>query len=148
MSWTGGCLCGAVRYEADVDPIWVSHCHCGMCRKHTGALVGTYVGFPAGTVRWTGDTPARYRSSKDAERSFCSKCGGTIGFHRVHETSLTAGSFDDPSTLQFAGEENDHVWCQERVGWFHVSDDWPRHDRFPPGRDEELEGSSGQPIRG
>ncbi len=148
MKWTGGCLCGAVRFESDADPKWVSHCHCGMCRRQTGALVGTYVAFPAGTVRWTGVAPTRYRSSKDVERSFCSKCGGTIGFHRVHETTLSAGSFDDPSALPFDGKENLHVWCQERVSWFDVSDDWPRHDRFPPGREQELEGLSGGLIRG
>jgi hypothetical protein len=128
--------------------MWISHCYCSICRKQTGALVGTYVGFPAGSVRWAAAEPARYRSSKDAERSFCSKCGGTIGFHRVHETSLTAGSFDDPGGLMFEGEDNDHVWCQERVSWFHVSDDWPRHDRFPPGRNEELEDLSGKTFRG
>ena len=148
MKWTGGCLCGAVRYEANADPKWISHCHCSMCRKQTGALVGTYVGFPAGTVSWTGVDPTRYRASKDAERSFCARCGGTIGFHRVHETSLTVGSLDNPGQLPVDRFRHVHVWCQERVGWFEITDDWPRHDRFGPGREEELEALSGQPIRG
>lgn len=148
MTWSGGCLCGAVRYQVDAEPKWVSHCYCSICRKQTGALVGTYVTFPAGTVNWIGVAPTRYRSSKDVERSFCSKCGGTIGFHRVHETTLSAGSLDNPSALPFGGKRNDHVWCQDRVSWFNISDEWPRHDRFPPGRDEELDQLSGQPIRG
>ena len=46
MSCTGECLCGAVRYEVDIDPVWVSHCRCSMCRKQTGAPVDTYVAFP------------------------------------------------------------------------------------------------------
>src|SRR6516162_2112586 len=31
----GGCLCRQVRYQVDVDPLWICHCHCGRCRKHT-----------------------------------------------------------------------------------------------------------------
>ncbi|MDX1529087.1 MAG: GFA family protein [Gammaproteobacteria bacterium] len=148
MSWTGGCLCGAVRYQVGVDPTWVSHCHCSMCRKQTGALVGTYVMFPAGTVRWTATQPTRYRSSADVERSFCSTCGGTIGFHRVHETSLAVGSLDEPSQLSVDRCRHAHVWNQERVAWFDISDDWQRHDSFPSERIRELEELSGKPIRG
>ncbi len=148
MTWTGGCLCSAVRYEVDIDPVWVSHCYCSMCRKQTGALVGTYVMFPAGTVRWTGNLPTRYRSSPDVERSFCSRCGGTIGFHRVHETSLAVGSLDEPSRLPVDRCRHAHVWNRERVAWFDVADDWQRHDSFPSERIRELEELSGRPIRG
>jgi hypothetical protein len=148
MNWTGGCLCGEVRYQTDAEPLWVSHCHCGMCRKQTGALIGTYVSFPAGTVRWSGVAPTRYRSSKDAERSFCAKCGSTIGFHRVHETSLAAGSLDDPGSLPVSRCRRAHVWNRERVAWFDCKDDWPRHDSFPERRKRELDSLSGRPIRG
>ena len=94
MALTGGCLCGRVRYECEAEPLWVCHCHCEMCRRHSGAPVGTFVGFPAGSVRWLGGELTRYRSSKDVERSFCPACGSSTGFHRVHETSLALGSFD------------------------------------------------------
>lgn len=148
MSWTGGCLCGAVRYEVDAEPKWVSHCHCGMCRRQTGALIGTYVGFPAGSVRWIRAEPTRYRSTDDVDRSFCATCGSTIGFHRVHETSLAAGSLDDPAALPVAQCRRAHVWNQERVAWFDTTDDWPRYDGFPAERKKELDGLSGRPIRG
>lgn len=148
MTWKGGCLCGAVRYEAEAEPKWVSHCHCRMCRKQTGALIGTYVGFPAGSVRFTGEAPTRFRSSDDVERSFCPRCGGTIGFHRVHETSLAAGSLDDPERLPVDTCRHAHVWHRERVAWFDVRDDWPRQDQFSAERQQELDGLSGQPIRG
>ena len=48
MEWTGGCLCGAVRYRATVDPIRVVNCHCGMCRRASGAAFLTHVHFPIG----------------------------------------------------------------------------------------------------
>lgn len=145
---TGGCLCGTVRYHVDAEPLWVCHCHCDMCRKHTGSPLATYVGFPAGAVSWLGAEPTRYRSSKDVQRSFCSACGSTIGFHRVHETSLAVGSLDLAEALPVARLATLHVWCKERLHWFDTADDWPRHLEFPPGRSEELIALSGGDIEG
>jgi hypothetical protein len=148
MTWSGGCLCGEVRYEIGVEPMWVGHCHCSMCRKHTGAAVGTYVGFAAGTVRWLGREPARYRSSEDVERSFCPGCGSTIGFHRIHETSLTIGSFDRPDDIVAECQSRSHVFRQEKLDWFDTVDSWARFDQFAPGREGELQSMSGKPIKG
>ena len=47
MKWTGGCMCGEVRYEAIGEPPYVGHCHCKSCRQHTGAPVVTLVAFMA-----------------------------------------------------------------------------------------------------
>ena len=45
---TGGCLCGAVRYEVSQLPDDdVGYCHCRMCQKATGALFGYFVIFDA-----------------------------------------------------------------------------------------------------
>ncbi len=147
-TFTGGCLCGAVRYVTNAEPRWLCHCHCEMCRRQTGSPLATYVGFPAGTVTWLGREPTRYRSSADVERSFCPTCGSTIGFHRVHETSLAVGSFDQPEALFAPGMLVEHVWFREHISWFDTVDDWPRYPGFPPGRDAELEELSGREIAG
>jgi hypothetical protein len=118
-----------------------------MCRQHTGAAVATWVGFPAGTVTWLNNMPTRYRSSKDVERSFCATCGSSIGFHRARETFLSVGSFDAPSDLPIASMWTGHTWYSEHINWFDTADDWLRHSEFPPGRVEELNALSGQPIK-
>jgi hypothetical protein len=148
MTFAGGCLCGKVRYQTSAEPLWLGHCHCSICRKQTGSPIATYVGFPAGTVKWLTTEPTRYRSSKDVERSFCPTCGSTIGFHRVHETSLLVGSFDAPESLPVAAIPTVHVWYKEHVPWFDTADDWTRFAEFPPQRVEELNALSGQHIRG
>ena len=145
---TGGCLCGSVRYRADMEPLWLGHCHCRICRKHTGSPIATCVGFPAGAVTWLAAEPKRYRSSKDVERSFCPACGSAIGFHRVHETSLFVGSLDAPEELPVANLSTMHVWFKEHIPWFDTADDWPRYPEFPPGRTEELDALSGLEIKG
>ena len=148
MSLSGGCLCGRIRYRVEAAPLWLCHCHCEMCRRQTGSPVATYAGFPAGTVEWLAAEPTRYRSSPDVERSFCPLCGSTIGFHRVHETSLAVGSFDTPADLLTAGLWTGHVFFSGRIAWFDTADDWARYPEFPPERAEELRGLSGQAIRG
>ena len=145
---TGRCLCGGVRYNVDAEPLWICHCHCEMCRRQTGSPIATYVGFPAGTVTWLAREPTRYRSSADVERSFCPVCGSTIGFHRVHETSLALGGFDAPAALLAPGRWTLHVWFQEHISWFDTADDWVRYPEFPPGKAEELAARSGQAIAG
>jgi len=119
-----------------------------MCRRQTGAALATFVIFPAGTVAWLKGTPRRYRSSKDVERSFCPTCGSTIGFHRAHETSLCLGSFDRPGEVIIDERHCLHVMYQEHISWFDSADNWPRHEKFPPGIEEELEKLSGQALKG
>lgn len=81
MEWTGGCLCGAVRYRADADPVRAVSCHCGMCRRASGAAFLTFVHFPRHAFVWSAAEPARYRSSPEAERGFCPHCGSTLTMH-------------------------------------------------------------------
>lgn len=148
LSMTGGCLCGAVRYETGAEPLWLCHCHCSMCRRQTGAALATYVIYPAGTVEWLQRRPTRYRTSQDVERSFCSTCGSTIGFHRAHETSIHLGSLDRPEDVVIDEGLRLHVMYEDHVSWFDTADSWPRHERFPPDEEEKLRQMSGQPIKG
>jgi hypothetical protein len=53
--FTGGCLCGAVRYEANAEPALVAVCHCVTCQKNTGSSYSFNLGMPADAVSITGD---------------------------------------------------------------------------------------------
>ncbi len=54
---TGGCLCGAIRYESTAPPNWVSYCHCRICQKAYGALFGLFAAFPEAAFRYTRGQP-------------------------------------------------------------------------------------------
>ena len=76
---TGGCLCGAVRYETTAEPIGACHCHCDRCRRHTGSLFASAVGFSTEDITWTNEQPAMFQSSDNCGRLFCARCGSTLG---------------------------------------------------------------------
>ena len=125
MDWTGGCLCGAVRFGASADPIRVVNCHCGTCRRFSGAAFMTFVHFPAEAFAWTGKAPTRYRSSADAERGFCAVCGSTLSMHEAilpDRVQVSLGSLDRPDLVR----PDDHVWTKSQLPWLEVVDDLPR----------------------
>jgi hypothetical protein len=137
MSWTGGCLCGAVRYRVSADPFRVVHCHCGICRRHSGAAFMTFVAFRTGAFEWMGEAPARFRSSAAAERGFCARCGSTLAVFEdalPDWTQVALGSLDRPGDVR----PDDHVFTESRLAWLHVEDGLPRHPRLSPrgGREE------------
>ena len=103
---TGGCLCGAVRYEAEGEPLFAGYCYCADCRKASGSGSMPFIGFASRAVRFSGQT-RQFRSKSfrggDAVRNFCPVCGslvfgGEVGKDKSH--TIYAGSLDDPSCFE------------------------------------------------
>ncbi len=100
--YSGGCLCGAVRYEAEGEPIYAGHCYCADCRKASGSGFIPFMGFASDKVRFSGET-RQFRSPSfrggEAVRNSCPVCGslvfgGIVGVDAQH--TIYAGSLDDP----------------------------------------------------
>src|SRR5262245_23661907 len=126
--FTGGCLCGAIRYRATARPVRGVICHCSMCRRHSGAPALAFVHFPIASFTWLNGAPARYRSSQSAERGFCPRCGSTISMHEEvlsDRMLVSVGSLDAPNRVTI----DDHVWTQDQISWFDVKDELPRFRR-------------------
>jgi hypothetical protein len=103
--YTGGCLCGSLRYEAVGEPLNAGHCYCTDCRKASGSGFVPFMGFRSSAVRFSGSTrkfTSKAASGTDAVRNFCPVCnslvfGGEVGKDR--EFTIYAGSLDDPSSF-------------------------------------------------
>jgi len=122
---TGGCLCGAVRYEADGPPSDTSYCHCRMCQRHFGNPVGVYASFADDRLRFVKGAPRIYRSSDFGQRGFCAACGTPLTYQYVRKPeriSVSVGSLDHPE--RFAPEV--HWGIESQVPWLHIADDLPR----------------------
>ena len=85
---TGGCLCGAVRYEIEGPLPSPSACHCTQCRRQHGAL-GIYTLAPADRYKIKGKRHvAWYESSPGTKRGFCRICGSKLFWERAGSDQL------------------------------------------------------------
>jgi len=128
---TGGCLCGAVRYGVVAAPFDVSHCHCSLCRRSTGAPFVTWVTFPAAAFTLTAGTPKERKSSAAAVRTFCGDCGTALTFReeaRPKSVDVTAGSLDHPEEVVPV----DHTHTRSKLPWLRFADRLPRHEEANP----------------
>ncbi|MEM1363447.1 MAG: GFA family protein [Pseudomonadota bacterium] len=126
---TGGCLCGAIRYEVTGPMRPVVACHCDQCRKTSGHHVAA-TSAPREAVKIYG-TPRWYASSSDARRGFCSVCGSNLFWDGpVPHLSIFAGTLDQPTGLQMEG----HIYCAHKGDYYEIKDGLPQSD----GEDSEL----------
>lgn len=127
--FTGGCLCGALRFVARGRPYRVGLCHCLDCRKHHGALFHASAIFPADAVTVEGPVGTY------AGRSFCPRCGAPVFSQSGDETGVNLGSLDAPDQFRPTYE----LWTVRREAWLPAFPLAHHHerDRDPSRRDED-----------
>ena len=131
--WIGGCLCGAVRYEAQGEPIFAGYCYCGDCRKASGSGSIPFIGFAASAVRFSGETlrfASRSASGGEAVRNSCPVCGGlvfggVVGKDEQH--TIYAGSLDDPTRFK----PTMAIFNSRRPAWVPLPPGLTVFDRMP-----------------
>ena len=125
---TGGCLCGAVRYQSETAPVTGFYCHCKMCQKNYGGLYMACVRFRGGDVSITQGVLTYYQSSVHARRGFCSICGSPLTFQYVGNPDvwILLGSLDRPSDWPLTKEakwgETVHTCVESKVTWDEIDD--------------------------
>ncbi len=126
----GGCLCGSVRYVATGEPINVRACHCRLCQRAIGAPFNARALYRSENVTIEG-TVARYASSADLVRGFCSRCGTTLFSERDSQglVGLTLGSMDDPNECP---PPSVHIWTGSRQDWLQLHDGFVQHSQGAP----------------
>lgn len=130
QSLTGGCLCGAVRYEARGAPFHRTVCHCSICRRSAGAPMVAWFSVKATDFSITSGQPCSYRSSVKAQRSCCPTCGTQLTFKldAEDEIDVTVCSLDDPEAVA----PQDHTYVSTQLSWVHLDDGLPRHAQARP----------------
>jgi len=145
-TYSGGCLCGNVRFEALGTPKYVFHCHCASCRRNMGAAIATFAGFGVpDSFRWTVGSPLPYESSLGVSRRFCARCGTPLSYESTRwpdEIHVSIGAFDEPGALtpQF------HVHCSEQLPWLDTADGLPRFAHSSVGAEPQEVRTRGQPL--
>jgi len=99
---TGGCFCGAIRYEADGAPFREHNCHCSICRRTSGAPFLSMFSVRSIEFHVMKGQPTRFNSTAKSVRSFCSRCGTPLtGEHAdfPEEIGITTASLDNPNLM-------------------------------------------------
>lgn len=124
---TGGCLCGSIRYEAEVFLQNGYICHCTICQRSTGQPAEITVLIKAGTLKYLKKEPKYYVSSNDGKRGFCADCGSRIVWQALAPeddwlTNVTVGSLDRPAEARVTR----HIYADTRLPWYHVCEELPK----------------------
>lgn len=130
---TGGCLCGAVRYETTETPARVMACHCTTCKQRTGSVYGVGVYFPEDQITFTAGELASYEFNSDTtgrwiKTEFCRSCGSTVTWKtemRPGWRAVAGGSYDDPHWYSIEA----HIWTRSARKDMCYQDDMPVHSK-------------------
>ncbi len=117
---TGGCLCGAVRYEVRGPLRPVVNCHCAQCRRSHGH-VAAYTAAARADLVLTEDRGLKwYASSKQARRGFCGDCGASLFWEPLGEEriAIAAGGIDAPSGLETVR----HIFTAHKGDYYEITD--------------------------
>jgi hypothetical protein len=122
MKVTGGCHCGHLKYEAEVEPGTVRVCHCTDCQRLTGTAFRTNIASLPGTFRLLGGAPKIYiktaESGNKRAHAFCPECGTPI-YAAAPEPNpptygLRVGGIDQRGQL---GPPTRQIWCRSALPW-------------------------------
>jgi hypothetical protein len=120
----GGCLCGAVRFKTEGEPLNVRVCHCRNCQKAMGSPFFARAQFGPDALTVEGEV-GRYASSEAIDRVFCTRCGTRLFAWRRNGTAIgiSLATFDDRNA--FAPTE--HIWVSEKIAWLKLDDGLPQY---------------------
>lgn len=123
--WSGGCGCGAVRYEVKGPLDQLFACHCNSCRRHHGHLCA-FTKTETDNFRLLRSDNLKWWTQPDGERrGFCTTCGSSLlaqEGHRPEIIYMSAGSLDHTTGLVITR----HILTNEKPGYYEITDDLPR----------------------
>ena len=125
---TGGCFCGAVRFELDLPSRFCTHCHCENCRRAHGAAFVTWVTFPVDSFSVTKGALIERQSSPGVTRGHCAECGTTMTYTNDRwpdDIDVTATCLDHPGTIK----PDSHIWIEDKQPWIEIGDGLPQYEQ-------------------
>ncbi|HWV08008.1 MAG TPA: GFA family protein [Pseudomonas sp.] len=125
---TGGCQCGALRYQFQAPLRDIAHCHCSVCRRSSGGLVTTWITVPLASFQWMTGEPRGFQSSTSCTRYFCADCGAHLALFTSHSPTtldVTIATLDHPEQAP----ADRHIWVTSRLPWLHLDPHLPEEDQ-------------------
>ncbi len=132
--FSGGCACGAIRYQSTAEPVLMVHCHCRDCQRSSGGPFSSFVIVPSDAFKLLQGSFRFYESSSHAggktHRGFCQDCGSPIMAQSAVNRDVAAiwtASLDDPSW--FTPQMD--VWTSDAHPWDQMNPALPKFEKYP-----------------
>lgn len=120
MKIDGNCHCGAIKFEAEVDPRAGVVCHCNDCQRLSGSPYRAMVPVSAAAFSMSG-SPATYikvaESGRRRAQVFCRECGSAIYSADVDQPSIYALRLGVINQRKDMGAPARQIWCEEALAW-------------------------------
>ncbi len=136
-TFSGGCACGAIRYEVSAEPLAMLNCHCRDCQRASGGGSSSVVAVPAAAFALVKGEPRYWSTRGDAghvaRRGFCPTCGSPLvaGSSRMPDVVvLKVASLDDPSGFRPMAD----IWTSSAQPWDHMDPALPKVPKDLPPR--------------
>lgn len=133
MKYSGGCMCGAVRYETSQAPVIQGNCHCTHCQKTTGSAYSATLFFPAPSLELSGITKSFDGAGESGTTTlvFCPACGIQVLTRPAAMDGLVgirAGTLDDPNLYKPSAD----IFVRSATSWDHMDPSIPKFEAYPP----------------
>ena len=132
--YTGGCACGAIRYQVDGEPAVMNDCHCRQCQRESGTGHGSHMTFVGAEVTLTGEA-SHWETVGEAgtrkRRGFCPTCGNPVylSFPDMPQVFVaSAASLDDPSRYR----PSQTLWATASQRWDRLDPAIMAFEKMPP----------------
>lgn len=133
-SHDGGCLCGAIRYRLEAEPLTLYACHCTDCQRHTAAAYGLSMPVPREALHVLRGEPARYEAQLEGGRvwhgCFCGRCATRLWSEpqRMPQlANLRPGTLDDTRWLSPVA----HIWTRSAQPGVVIPEGVLRYEQQP-----------------
>jgi hypothetical protein len=133
-AYTGGCACGAIRYEIAGEPVFMNNCQCRDCQRTSGAGHGSYLTFASrAEVKLKGQASRRdivADSGNVKTHAFCPACGSPVylTFAAMPELfTVHAASLDNPARFK----PHAVTYAVRGHAWDHLDPALPKFDKMP-----------------
>jgi hypothetical protein len=134
-TFTGGCACGAIRYESTVASLFMLNCHCWDCQRSSGGPFSSFVIVPKEAFKLTKGSLRVHDSPSEmggmTRRGFCPECGSPIQAQNdgnPHIAAIRPASLDDPGWFK----PQVQVWTCDAHPWDTMDPALPKFEKYPP----------------
>ncbi len=122
MAFHARCFCGASRASIQADVLTIAACHCGDCRRWTGAALPVFAAFPASSI--PAEFGKRHTSDTGSWRSHCDTCGSPLASGYPYlpgQVYIPIGILAEAEDLKPYVQSH----AENALPWLHLDEDIP-----------------------